>query len=45
MIPVTWPPALEHGMGDRAHQAEIAAAIDEAYVVLRENPAEMAAPP
>ena len=30
MMPVTCPPCFEHGPGDDAHEAEAAAAIDQA---------------
>ena len=44
MMPVTSPPCVKHGAGDLAHQAEAAAAIDEADALLRQARAEARAP-
>ena len=40
MMPVTWPPWSMTDIGDRAHQADRAAAIDQADVVLGQDAAE-----
>ena len=42
MMPVTSPPLIEHGVGDRAHQADRAAAVDQPDAVFGENGAELA---
>ena len=40
MMPVTRAAVVEHGVGDRAHHADAAAAIDQADAVLGEDCAE-----
>ena len=42
MMPVTRPPCCQHRAGDLAHQAEAAAAVDEADAVLRHALPELA---
>ena len=44
ITPTTRPPALQHGVGDDAHEPELAAAVDQREPGLRQRRAHLFAP-